>query len=141
MILSSKAFICIGRDYIENYTCHRLRLRDVFLYNKPIIVDGYGATANIVKYYNIGVVVNGQDELLEAMIKLKHDKSYYNSLVQKIKDVREKFIIENNIQNLLDFIDSSELAKDKSDGSEHNMRLTAYIEANKMIIESPSYPF
>lgn len=90
------AFICIGKMLPENLTCHRLRLRDVLLYKKPIIVDGFGATAEFVDKYKIGYVVYNENDILDAINKLK-DVNNYKTIVNNIVKCSELFIYENNI--------------------------------------------
>ncbi|MGG0208466.1 hypothetical protein [Bacillus mycoides] len=137
---NTRAFVCVGRNSIENHTCHRLRLRDVFLYEKPIIVDGYGATADLVRQFQIGIVINNQAELNQALNKLKNDESYYQLLISNIKNTKHLFKFENNIQELVQFIHSGQKAPDENT----NIRLKTI---NQLLNESsdlqkePTYPF
>ena len=111
-IEGSKALICIGKQTIENKTCHRLRLRDCLLYKKPIIVDRYGATGLFVQANNIGITVESPEELAEAMIIILYDKAKYLEYVTAIEAIRNNFLIENNISDLQSAILSGKKAQD-----------------------------
>lgn len=137
-LIKSKAIVCLGRDTIENYTCNRLRLRDVFLYNKPIIVDSYGASANLVSQYNIGMTVSNIGELVHALKKLKYDKDYYQMCVENIKKVRDKFIIDNNAFCLIKYIQCSKRSQDMI---YNQSTINKFIADNPIVLESPNYPF
>jgi glycosyltransferase involved in cell wall biosynthesis len=108
IVKGTKALICIGRDSIENYTCHRLRLRDVFLYQKPIITDSFGATGSIVKELGIGLTVKSEEELSIAMKELIQNKKLYNQLVRNIQQVRNEYLMDNTIEPLIRTIESNE---------------------------------
>lgn len=109
---ASRVIVCIGKETIENLTCHRLRLRDVFLYSKPIVIDSYGATANIVEMYGLGITVSNDEELENALYCLREDKDLYDQFVNNINRVRKKFLIDDHVDNLIKFIRSSEKARD-----------------------------
>lgn len=108
----TKNLICIGKNTLENKTCHRLRLRDCFLYNKPIITDSFGATGQFVQATNIGMTVSNEQELSTAMEILMNDKQRYQEYVSSIKKIRSKFLIDNNIKTLLNAILIDRRAKD-----------------------------
>lgn len=135
---NTKAIICIGKDTIENYTCHRLRLRDVFLYRKPIIIDKYGATAQLVREYGIGITVGNDEELVKALKTIKEDNNLYCSLVNNIEKIREQFVIENNIQNLLGFLNKGEKAPDiTGNRKRHEILVNDLLKKYPSLMESP----
>ena len=111
-IEKAKALICVGKNTLENKTCHRLRLRDCFLYKKPIIVDRYGATGLFVQANNIGLTVNNANDLTDAIKILMHDNNKYAELVSSIESIREQYLIENNIGHLLNAISMGKRAED-----------------------------
>ncbi|MGH8896510.1 MAG: hypothetical protein ACRDZ4_05660, partial [Egibacteraceae bacterium] len=57
-LLAARGLVCIGKAGIENDTCHRLRLRDVWLYRKPLLIDRGGATGELVERLGLGVAVD-----------------------------------------------------------------------------------
>ncbi|MFI7633011.1 hypothetical protein [Nonomuraea sp. NPDC049400] len=57
MLKGAMGFVCIARPGVENETCVRLRLRDSRLYGVPLIVDGFGATADEVRRDGSGIVL------------------------------------------------------------------------------------
>ncbi|UOE58276.1 hypothetical protein HPB58_13005 [Priestia filamentosa] len=140
VLKKTHALICIGRDTIENYTCHRLRLRDVFLYEKPIIIDDFGATAELVRKLNIGITINNKEELLKAMIKLKRDSEFYNSLVDNIRKVREHFIINHHTLKLVNYIKSQQRAPDINSEVRKN-NIEEILKKFPILKEQPTYPF
>ncbi len=139
-VKAAKAIICIGKEGIENLTCHRLRLRDVFLYNKPIIVDGFGATADLVKMLDIGLVVDNLVEVEDAMQTILFDNEKYSQLVNNIKKVRHQFLFENNIQSLLDFIEGSQKAADIKVKTEHSQLVKKLLNEYLELQSEPVYP-
>ncbi|MBD7913053.1 hypothetical protein [Clostridium cibarium] len=138
---SSRAIVCLGKDTIENYTCVRLRVRDVFLYKKPIVIDNFGATASFVKTHQIGLVVSNEKELAEALVSLKRDDCLYKQLVNNIEAIRNDYCIENNILGLVDFLNRGEKAKDICNSLEkHDLLLTNLIDSYSSLKEPPIYP-
>ncbi len=105
-IKSSKALLCLGKNGIENKTCVRLRVRDSFLYEKPLIIDSYGATADFVRKYEIGYVVTNFESFYEAIEDIRICGIRYRKICDNIKKYRESFLIENNIDQLIDTINN-----------------------------------
>lgn len=136
----AKALICIGRESIENLTCIRLRLRDVFLYNKPIIVDDFGATAQFVKENNIGICVKNTLELANAIIKIKYDTKYYNRLVENIKRIRADYKFENNMEDLINYIKNPKKAPDKND-IKFRSKLLDFLSQNPVLSSDITNPY
>lgn len=112
ILKSARALVLYGKDTIENYTCNRLRLRDVYLYNIPVIVDDFGATGDLVKQLGIGLAVKDDKELADAMYRIKYDEKLYSELTGNIKRIRHDFLIENNSNNLFKFLESKTKARD-----------------------------
>lgn len=113
----AKGLLCVGRKSIENFTCHRLRLRDVFLYKKPIIIDEFGATSELVQQLGIGFTIKNESELSKAMKELINNKNLYSKLVENIESAREQFLMDSYINNLVEFIKSKDKAPDIIDQS------------------------
>ncbi|MEU4565056.1 hypothetical protein [Micromonospora sp. NPDC023956] len=57
-LTAARAFVCVARPGAENDTCVRLRVRDSRLYGVPMIVDGFGATADEVRRDGPGRVLD-----------------------------------------------------------------------------------
>lgn len=96
-------FICIGKPIPENFTCHRLRIRDVLVYKKPIIIDSYGATAQIIESLKIGIVVKNYSEIEEAIEQLM-DNEIYSYYVKNIEKCRDDFMFENTLLDIKDYL-------------------------------------
>lgn len=133
------AFICIGRDTVENNTCVRLRIRDVFLYQKPIIVDSFGETGKMVDALGIGLTVSSSDELATAIKRLLHDKELYLQIQKNISECRKNFLLENNITDLEMFIDSGRLSHDRNSVT-LNKRLKTLQEFSPKLLQKQERP-
>ncbi|SCL26201.1 hypothetical protein GA0074692_2103 [Micromonospora pallida] len=68
-LTGARAFVCVARPGVENDTCVRLRIRDSRLYGVPLIVDGFGATADEVRRHGLGRVLDepSAETLAEAL--------------------------------------------------------------------------
>jgi hypothetical protein len=142
VILSSHAIICIGKHGIENATCHRFRLRDVFLYRLPIIIDSNGASGDFVRQLDIGLTVDGQnpEELAKAMYRLKVDGQLYGHFVSRIDAVRDLYTYEHNVDSLRQFLRTNLRAPDIGTARQEQAVSTLLLQRPEL--ELPSwYPF
>ena len=105
-IKRAKALICLGKNGIENKTCIRLRIRDTFLYEKPIIIDNYGATTDLVRKFEIGYVVTNFSDFHFAVTDILSNGKLYNTYCKNIKKCKQKFLLDNNIDELRTAIES-----------------------------------
>jgi|SRR3989344_3008423 len=106
---SSHAIIVIVDKSIESHTTLRLRIRDVFLYNKPIIATKYGLLGRFIEDNKIGVTVdNTESEIKAAITRLSNDSVFYNKCVEQIKKIKDQFCYENNLFNLVSYIKKRE---------------------------------
>lgn len=100
------AIVVITDESLESHTTLRLRIRDVFLYNKPIIASKYGLLGRFVEKYGIGVVVeNNKDQIKKAIINFSRNHSTYNKYVSNIKNIKKRFCYENNVNKLIKYIE------------------------------------
>jgi hypothetical protein len=113
-LLSGRATICIGKPGIENLTCVRLRLRDTLLYAKPLLVDEFGATAEVVRSLGIGTVVDPRHprDLAEAMYRLARQEDLRAGQVKRIREVRRQFTLDQFVPKLVSFVRRGERAAD-----------------------------
>ncbi|MFD0267730.1 hypothetical protein ACFVGY_14210 [Streptomyces sp. NPDC127106] len=68
----ARAYVCVARPGAENQTCVRLRIRDSRLYGVPMVVDGFGGTANEVRRDGLGTVLAGTTAEELAAVLLRH---------------------------------------------------------------------
>lgn len=129
IIQSGRALISLSKPGIENETCHRLRLRDVFLYEMPIIVDSYGATGEFVRNTGIGLAVDTIDPvtILNNMVQLISDKSLYMKCIQNIKIHRVKHIYDNSLIMLEKRLEKKVRSPDVN-FPENNRNITSLLE-------------
>lgn len=139
LLKGARALLCIGRSSMENQTCHRLRLRDAFLYEKPMIVDAFGATGDLVERLQIGVTVRSQAELADAMERLKYSEDYYQSLVSNIRRMKAQYQMENNLTGLLRFLQQGKKAAD-ADFAVRQAFLHQLLDQFPMLHEAPVQP-
>lgn len=142
VVRSSRAIICIGKPGIENHTCHRFRLRDVFLYRMPIIIDRHGASGDLVCQFGIGLTVDGQniEELADAMQRLVVDRQLYERCVTQINMVRDMFTYENHVDGLMRFLRAGRRAPDIGTLN-HHRAVTKLIHQRPTLEQPPIYPF
>lgn len=94
--------VCTAKEGVENQTCERLRLRDVWLYRLPIIVDRFGATGALVERLGVGVAVDpATRELADALLAIGRDTGLRSRLRANVEAVRERFRIESNVEPLV----------------------------------------
>lgn len=142
VVRSNRAIICIGKPGIENQTCHRFRLRDVFLYRMPIIIDRHGASGDLVRQFGIGLIVDGRDidELADAMHRLVVDQQLYEQCVTQIDTVRNMFTYEDHIDGLVRFLRDGRRAPDIGT-LKHHQAVTTLLNQRSTLEQPPVYPF
>jgi hypothetical protein len=95
------AFVCVGRDSAENALCHRLRLRDTYLYRRPFIADAYGATGKFVAGTGIGVAL--ADDVATAARQLSlllSNRDYWNSCAAAIDRLLPSVLLDRHCERL-----------------------------------------
>jgi len=131
-IKSADALICLAKPGIENETCVRLRLRDTFLYYKPIIVDPYGATADYVNETGIGVVCKSLNhkDIRNAVEQVVYDTYYRKSCIKAIIREREKVSLHTSI---VPFLEKGTMINWKPRGTAKQKiaELNKYLKSNK----------
>jgi glycosyltransferase involved in cell wall biosynthesis len=139
---SARGAVCIGRDSIETYTCVRLRLRDTFLYRLPIVVDRYGASADVVRADGIGIVVDPEnpDDLAEALYRVRFDDDLHGGLLANIERLRADYTIDQAAGRLAGVILRKERAPDKG-ADAHERLVTATLEEWPDLANHPVYPY
>ncbi|PFD09613.1 MULTISPECIES: hypothetical protein [Bacillus cereus group] len=137
LLNASRAIIVYAKDSIENYTCHRLRLRDAFLYNLPVITDKYGATGDLVEQLNIGITVRNEIELARAMERIKYDEDFYQQLVLNLQKVREQFKVENHVHSLVNFLNNHKKLSSVRFNS-RDKRISDLLSANSDLLVKPN---
>lgn len=110
----ARVIVCLGKDGIENHTCHRLRLRDALLYRLPVLIDSHGASGMWAKAHGIGAAIDPADTtaLAVAMRSLAHDTATRRIHTEAITACRDRLSYEANTEGLLRFLDTGRRAPD-----------------------------
>lgn len=137
-VKAARVILCLGKDGIENQTCHRLRLRDALLYGIPVLIDDRGASGTWVQATGIGRAVNPADTpaLAEAMHALAADGPVRRAFIDAIDARRGRWTYESNLTGLLHFLDAGRRAPDA--GSPWQTRtLDDLVSARPFLIQPP----
>jgi hypothetical protein len=104
VIAGANALICLGRPGIENATCVRLRLRDTLLYERPMIVDLYGATGEYVRDTGIGIALAEPDpaNTRAAVMRLAEDPDARAACIEAILSTKVACLMDTHITGLLE---------------------------------------
>lgn len=115
-LLSTRALLSIAHPGIENETCIRLRLRDAFLCNLPVIVDAYGMTGQYVRACGIGLAVASADEreLRQAMRALVADADLYETCRRNLADQARSVLLDDTMAPLLARLSAGAHAVDRN---------------------------
>jgi hypothetical protein len=140
VLKASRALLCIGRDGIENYTCHRLRLRDALLYRLPVVIDSFGASGDWVAQTGIGLTVDpyAPGALAGAMQRLTVDQTLYQRCRAAIDAVRPAHRYEHNLTGLLGFLRAAARAPDAGSRRQHEA-VTALLAAHPALAQAPAH--
>lgn len=114
LLLSARAVVCTGKDGAETQTCHRLRLRDAFLYRLPVVIDHYGASADLVAQHHIGAVADPRDPraIAGALAAGARDGTARDGFLAALDAVRDQFTFEASMGGLRDFLAAGRHAPD-----------------------------
>ncbi len=114
LLLSARAIVCTGKDGAETQTCHRLRLRDAFLYRLPVVIDHYGASADLVAQHHIGTVADPRDTpaLAAALATAARDGTARDGFLAALEVTRGGFTFEASMGGLRDFLAAGRHAPD-----------------------------
>jgi len=140
LLISARAIACTGRDGAETQTCHRLRLRDAFLYQLPVIIDHHGASADLVTRYRIGTAVDPADTLALA-VALKAaatDGPARDGYLNALAAARDRFTYESNMTGLRAFLAASRHAPDI--GTRQHTEAVADLMARRPLLAEPPTP-
>jgi glycosyltransferase involved in cell wall biosynthesis len=111
---SVRAIVITGRQTAETATLHRLRLRDSGLYGLPVVVDHYGATADLVAAYGFGAVADPTDPggFATALLGAVRDGPVRAGSLNALYRHRDRFELERHIGPLLDVLATGRRAPD-----------------------------
>lgn len=114
LLQAARALVCTGTDGAETQTCHRLRLRDAFLYRLPVVIDHYGASADLVAQHGIGAVADPSDPraLAKALAAAARDGAVRDGFLASLEEVRGRFTFEASMSGLRDFLSAGRHAPD-----------------------------
>lgn len=137
-VKAARAVVITGGRTAENMTCHRLRLRDAALYRLPVVVDGHGATGDLVAALGIGPVVDpGHPHELAAALRRAvtdgPDRSSYLSALDRARAPRGRFALELHLKHLLRLLDTGHRAPDRTD-RRHQGRVQALLAQHPALL-------
>lgn len=114
LVKTARTLVITGGRTAENATCHRLRLRDSGLYCLPVVVDHYGATADLVAARGIGAVVAPGEPhaLATALVEATRDGPLRTRYLTALHEHRSRFRLEAHTSGLLEFLDADRRAPD-----------------------------
>lgn len=116
LFLHSRAIVCANPYAIDAMIMRRLRFRDSLLYELPMMTSKGGSLPDIIEKMDIGITFDNNDikSITGHILKLVEDEKYYSQLRANIKKAQSIFLLENNIDNLLRFIEVGKKAPDTS---------------------------
>ena len=98
---SGMAFlVCIGRRSAENELCQRLRTREIFCYRSPMIVDGHGATGELVRAKGIGVILESDIRHARQQVETLIEPRTRRLLVEAIDRFKPEVLLEEPLAKL-----------------------------------------
>jgi glycosyltransferase involved in cell wall biosynthesis len=139
LLLAARAIACTGHDGAETQTCHRLRLRDAFLYQLPVVIDHYGASADLVTQHRIGAAVDPGDTaaLARALAAATHGPAR-DGYLAALAEARDRFTFESAISRLQAFLAACQHAPDI--GSRRHKEAIADLMARRpLLAETPTH--
>ncbi|MFJ4774049.1 hypothetical protein ACIP88_33910 [Streptomyces uncialis] len=125
-VKAARAVVITGGRTAENMTCHRLRLRDAALYRLPVVVDGYGATGDLVAALGIGPVADPDHPralaaaLCHAVAEGPERERCLAALDRARSPRRGRFALERHLAPLLGLLESGHRAPDRTDRHHRN---------------------
>ena len=102
VIGGAAAFACVARNSAENILCHRLRLRDSYLYRRPFIADGFGATGAFVESSGIGIALGSGriDNDARRLRRLLTDIDAWRSCASAIDRLLPSVLLDRHCERL-----------------------------------------
>ncbi|MFF7249924.1 hypothetical protein ACFZBU_39245 [Embleya sp. NPDC008237] len=130
-LASAKALVITGGRTAENTTCHRLRLRDAALYGLPVVVDGHGASGELVAALGIGPVVDPDDPhaLGAALVAASTDGPARHRYRSALAAARGRFTLEEHLGPLQRVLHACVIAPDRDERA-HRARIDALLKAH-----------
>lgn len=140
LLLAARAIACTGHDGAETQTCHRLRLRDAFLYQLPVIIDHYGASSDLVTQYRIGAAVDPGDvrTLAGALAAAVADGPARDGYLAALAGARDGFTFEFAITGLRAFLAAGQHAPDIGT-RRHKEAFADLMSRRPMLAEAPTH--
>ncbi|GAA2254426.1 hypothetical protein GCM10010232_49380 [Streptomyces amakusaensis] len=119
-VKAARTVVITGGRTAENMTCHRLRLRDAALYRLPVVVDGHGATGDLVAALGIGPVADpGRPQELAAALRRAvvdgPERERFLTALDHARAPSGRFALECRLAPLLDLLASGHRAPDRTD--------------------------
>lgn len=128
-LLEADIGITTHRKNMESYFSSRTRVLDYIWANLPIITSEGDGFSEIVKHYNLGLVVkdNDADAVVEAIFNLLDNKEFHLTCKKNLKEIAGRFYWEKTIEPLNRFCHSPRITQDRTHNPAMNNGLSYYI--------------
>jgi glycosyltransferase involved in cell wall biosynthesis len=101
ILAGCRAFVLLYESVLQMHLVLSMRLREVLLFEKPIIASKHGVLGAFVEQNGIGLTVdNTLADLRSAMLRLMTDAALYSKLVENIRLLKGRYDLENFVPPL-----------------------------------------
>lgn len=108
ILAGCRAFVLLYESVLQIHLFLSMRLREVMLFEKPIVVSDHGVMASFVKEHEIGLTVDNTAEALrDAMELLLTDEDLYERLVANVRKLKERYALEQYVPPIAAVIDAA----------------------------------
>lgn len=114
LLLSAKCIVCANPYAIDAMIMRRLRFRDSLLYTLPMLTTSKGSLPDVIEKFDIGYTFENEnvEDIAKKILTLVNDKKRFDKLKENLVKVQSKFLMENNMKELLRFIKANKKAPD-----------------------------
>lgn len=105
ILAGCRAFVLLYDSVLQLHLSLSMRLREVLLFEKPVIVSRYGVQGDFVARHGIGLTIdNTVHGLREAMERLVTDAELYGRLVANIRRLRQRYDMREYVPPIAEVI-------------------------------------
>ncbi len=105
ILSSAKGIVLMANDTLESYTSLRIRLKDMFVYDLPIIVSRFGLLGKFVQAHRVGLVVDNDIHSIEKAVRIfTGNPVVYEEFKKNIRRLRKDFFYRNTLKAFVHYI-------------------------------------
>lgn len=105
VIAASRALVLLYEPNLQMHLFLSMRLREVLVFEKPIIVSKYGIQGAFVNEHGIGLTVdNTVESVSDAMTRMIDDPALYDRLVKNIRHLKQSYELLPYVRPIADAI-------------------------------------